>query len=194
MIHAGPLATMTMAILVGMQSLVMAATPQSTAAIAPHLTVSVTVNPNDSSLPRVGDQLTFHSVIVNRDVAGAAGVIVWLTLLRLDAGHEQAMDLEDWTNDAVLSVEMLPSTAVVRRNWKLRLIAPGTYRVLVNAVTRDAAVPVVAASEIFLVLPKPIVESSLVLSLALGFALALGSLVAWRLKRCRARGVRASAE
>ena len=183
-----------MAILVGMQSFVLAATPQGAAPISPRLTVSVTVNPNGFAVPRMGDQLTFHSMIVNRDVAGAPGVIVWLTLLRLDAGHEQAVDLEDWTGDRALSVDLLPPTAVVRRNWTLRLIAPGTYRVLVNAATRDAAVPIVAVSESFLVLPKPIVESARVLPVALGVPFALGSLLALRLRRGRSFEAKASVE
>lgn len=155
---------------------------------APQLAVVVAPDPADPAVPRMGDRLVFHSMVANHGGAVAPGVVVWLTLLRLDAGHEQAVDLEDWSADKALSLDRLPSAAVARRNWTLRLISPGTYRVLVSAATRDAPVPAVAASEAFAVAPKPVVESARVLPVALGIPFALGGLLALRLGRGRGVG------
>jgi len=79
----------------------LAGTPSASAAppagdpAAPRLAVAVAADTAGPAAPRMGDRLTFHSTVANRGAEAAPAMVVWLTLLRLDAGHEQAVDLED---------------------------------------------------------------------------------------------------
>lgn len=179
MTRVAPLAAAVAAVLAGATPAL--ASPRTCDPAAEQLAVTVTPDPVARAAPRMGDRLVFHSMVANHRTVAAPGVVVWLTLLRLDAGHEQAMDLEDWSADKALSLDQLPSATVARRKWTLRLISPGTYRVLVSAATRDAPVPAIAASEVFTVASKSVVESARVLPVALGIPLVLGGLMALRL-------------
>lgn len=161
-----------------------AAEPASAQAL---LDIALAPDAANPAVPRMGDRLTFHAAI--RNPAGAAeagGVVAWLTILRVDTGHEQAIDLEDWSADKALTIPAVLPGGETRSDWTLRLISPGTYRVLVSAATRDAPVPAMGASATFTVAPKPVVESARVLPVALGVPLALGGLLALRLGRGRA--------
>ena len=103
----------------------------------------------------------------------------------MDQGNEQAIDLEDWSANKALTIAAIAPGSEARSDWTLRLISPGTYRVLVSAATAGAAVPAVDASETFTVAPKPVVESVRVLPVALGVPFALGGLLALQLRRGR---------
>ena len=160
---------------------------EACAPTAAQLAVTVAPDPRGPTTPRMGDRLAFRSMVVNHGAVTAPGVVVWLTLLRVDTGHEQAVDLEDWSTDKAMLVDNLASRGMTRRTWTLRLISSGTYRVLVGAVARDASMPTIAASEAFTVAPKQVVESTRVLPVALGIPFALGALLAFRLA-CRRAG------
>ncbi len=150
------------------------------------LEVGLTPDAANPAAPRMGDRLTFHAAI--RNSAGGApaeGIIAWLTILRLDTGHEQAIDLEDWSANKALTIASLPSGGVAQSDWSLRLIAPGTYRVLVSAATRDAPVPAIGSGAIFRVAAKPVVDSGRVLPVAIGVPLALGLVLLARLSAGR---------
>ncbi|WP_160119821.1 hypothetical protein [Rhodovarius lipocyclicus] len=146
--------------------------------------LEVTLAPDAANppAPRMGDRLTYHAVIRNPSpTAEASGVVAWLTILRVDAGHEQAIDLEDWSANKALTIPALGPGGSARSDWSLRLIAPGTYRVLVSAATRDAPVPAIGTGAIFSIAPKPVVESARVLPVALGVPAALALLLVARL-------------
>jgi hypothetical protein len=137
--------------------------------------------------PRMGDRLAFHVTIRNAgSPARAQSTIAWLTLLRMDPGHEQVVDLEDWSPSQSLARDVVLPGAEVHGTWTLRLISPGTYRAIVSVATRDAPAPAVAASAGFVVAPKPVVESARVLPVALGLPCLLAGLLVVRLRRGRA--------
>ncbi|WP_165982669.1 hypothetical protein [Dankookia rubra] len=159
------------------------AAPRACDPTAAQLAVTVTPDPRGPTAPRMGDRLAFRWMVVNHGASAATGMIVWLTLLRVDTGHEQAVDLEDWSTDKAVLVDNLASNNIIRRTWTLRLISSGTYRVLVGVATPDVPVPTVAASEAFTVAPKLVVESIRVLPVALGIPFTLGILLAFRLVR-----------
>ena len=146
------------------------------------LDVALTPDAANPAAPRMGDRLTYHATIRNPSTATPAkGVVAWLTILRVDAGHEQAIDLEDWSANKALTIPGLPPGGTARSDWSLRLISPGTYRVLVSAATRDAPVPAVGSGAMFSVAPKPVVELARVLPVALGVPAVLGLLLLARL-------------
>lgn len=172
-------------------ALLLAAAPLAASAqdqvAASRLQVALAPDAANPASPRMGDRLRFHAAIRNPVDGGLAeGIVAWLTILRVDAGREQAIDLEDWSADKAVTLRRLPPGATARSDWSLRLIAPGSYRVLVSAASRDAPVPAVAASAIFHVAPKPVVDSARVLPVALGVPALLGLLLAARLRRGRA--------
>lgn len=150
------------------------------------LEVALVPDAGNPAGPRMGDRLTFHAALRNVAATPALGVVAWLTILRVDAGHEQAIDLEDWSADKALAIPAVVPGGEARSDWTLRLISPGTYRVLVSAATRDAPVPAVGASATFAVAQKPVVESARVLPVALGIPFVLGGLLALRIGRGRA--------
>jgi hypothetical protein len=73
----------------------------------------------------------------------------------------------------------------VHGTWTLRLISPGTYRVIVSVATRDAPASAVAASVSFVAVPKAVVKSARVLPVALGLPCLLVGLLVVRLRRGR---------
>ncbi|MDJ0390297.1 hypothetical protein QMO56_19480 [Roseomonas sp. E05] len=157
------------------------AAPSAAPPASAPLKVGLAPDPANPAAPRMGDRMSFHTTLRNPASAPVGGVMAWLTILRVDAGHEEAIDLEDWSANKALTIPAMAPGGEARSDWTLRLISPGTYRVLVSAATRAAPVPAVGASETFAVAPKPVVESRRVLPVALGLPLALGGLLALRL-------------
>jgi hypothetical protein len=112
-------------------------------------------------------------------------VVAWLSLIEVDPGHEQPVDLEDWSaHQAVSHVTLAPGTQLTV-DWPMRLIQSGDYRVVISAVERDTPHVITSPFIDFRVRRKPVVESRRILPVALGVPLAVGGLLAWRLRRRR---------
>ncbi|MCL5965898.1 MAG: hypothetical protein M1550_01535 [Deltaproteobacteria bacterium] len=135
--------------------------------------------------PQMGDRLTFRSVIRNTGRAPAEGVVAWISLVRVDAGHEQPVDLEDWSALKAVTRAALAPGEQVEAEWPMRLIQAGDYRVVISAVARGAGRIVTSPFADFHVRRKPVVESRRILPVAFGIPLAMGGLVAFRLVRRR---------
>ena len=186
MIRAVLLAAAGAAALAGAPSA--SAAPRAGDATAQQFAVALALDPAGPAEPRMGDRPTFHATVANSGSAEASALVVRLTLLRLDAEHGQTAGLEDRSADKAQSLARLMLAGVSGRDWTLRSISPGTYRVLVSAVTRGVPVPAVAMGEAFAVAPRPVVESARVLPVAFGVPSALGGRLAWRLARSRRTG------
>lgn len=149
------------------------------------LDIALVADAANPAAPRMGDRLAFHATIRNGSAAPAEGVVAWMTILRVDAGHEEAIDLEDWSANRALTIPAVAPGGEARSDWTLRLISPGTYRVLVSAAARGAPVPAVGTAAAFSVAPRPVVESARVLPVALGIPFVLGGLIALRARAGR---------
>jgi hypothetical protein len=147
------------------------------------LTVQLSASSTNPRSPQMGDHLSFTSIITNTDSQAHEGVIAWLSLMQVDRGKEQPVDLEDWSAHKAIARSHLGPGERVATQWPMRLIQPGHYRVAVSAVQRDGATLTPSPFVDFTVRPKPVVESKRVLPVALGvptaLALAFGFL-AWR--------------
>lgn len=167
--------------LVGIALLVGSAT-----ALAAPIEVTLDAASANPAAPRMGDHLAFHSVIRNTSGRPVNGLIAWISLLRIDPGNEQPVDLEDWSAQKALTAKVLAPGVTLAADWPMRLISSGTYRVVVSAASRDAQGITTSPALDFRVAPKPVVESQRVLPVALGIPLLLG-LVAllqhWRGRR-----------
>jgi len=154
------------------------------------LAIDLTLAKSNPSAPKMGNHLAFESVITNTGSRPVEGLIAWISLVRVDPGQEQPMDLEDWSaHKAVTETRVGPGRSI-RTKWPMRLIQAGDYRVVISAVGRNVDGLATSPFVGFTVLPKPVVESSRILPVAFGVPLAIGTLLIWRLWRPRLRASR----
>ena len=145
----------------------------ATAASAETLAIDLTPDPRNPTSPQMGDNLAFHTVIRNTGAQAVDGVIAWISLVQIDKGKEQPIDLEDWSAHKAVTAASLPPGQTLATNWPMRLIQAGNYRVVVSAVSRDGTRLVASPFADFTVRQKPVVESQRVLPVALGVPLLL---------------------
>ena len=153
----------------------------------PSLQVELAPDLGNPASPQMGDQVLYRSTIRNAGAAPVQGVVAWVSLVQVDPGQEQPVDLEDWSAHKAITVPLLEAGQAVSTEWPVRLIASGHYRVVVSAAAGDGALspsPFVNLA----VRQKPVVESSRVLPVALGMPALLlgGSLLRWRRGRVSA--------
>jgi hypothetical protein len=160
----------------------LAATLALTAASASAGTLSVDLRaaPGNRATPQMGDRLSFSSALRNPGPTPVSGVIVWISLIRIDPGNEQPVDLEDWSAQKAVTVPSLAVGETIGAEWPMRLIQAGTYRLMVAAGSRDGGTMAFAPFAEFTVREKPVVESGRVLPVALGFPLLIGAAMLWR--------------
>lgn len=164
-------------------SLLLAASPASAAG----LSVDLAASAGNPRIPQMGDHLTFQSVITNTDSTPHAGVVAWLSLLQVDKGQEQPVDLEDWSAHKAVTEAQIAPGAAVRTDWPMRLIQAGHYRVVVSAVSRDRPALTPSRFVPFTVKAKPVVESRRVLPIAFGIPAVLAGLMGFAWLRQRRR-------
>ncbi len=144
--------------------------------------LSVTLAPlaSNPSSPQMGDRLAFHTVIRNDGAASVSGIIAWISLVQVDPGQEQPVDLEDWNAHKAVTVGSLAPGQGIATDWPMRLIQSGHYRVVISAVDREAGGLITSPFVEFAVRRKPVVESQRILPVALGIPLVIAGLILWR--------------
>ncbi|MFM9939347.1 MAG: hypothetical protein ACKVP7_07615 [Hyphomicrobiaceae bacterium] len=158
-------------------------------ASAAGLTVELAASAANPKIPQMGDHLTFQSVITNTDPAPQDGVIAWISLLRVDKGQEQPMDLEDWSAHKAVVEKQLAPGGVVKTDWPMRLIQAGDYRVVVSTVSRAGTALTPSHFVDFTVKQKPVVESRRVLPVALGIPALLAGVMGFGWLNRRAKRI-----
>jgi hypothetical protein len=134
--------------------------------------------------PKMGDNLEFHSVITNESGTPVAGLVAWISLVEIDPGHEQPMDLEDWSAQKAVAGARLASGGKLETTWPIRLIKSGDYRVVVSCTSRGGQIVSTSPTREFHVAQKRMIESTRILPVALGIPLLLlAVLVARRLRQ-----------
>lgn len=156
--------------------------PAGSALAATPIRIALAPDVGNPAVPRMGDHLHFRSVIRNAGADPLRGLVAWISMVRIDPGHEQPMDLEDWSAHKAVTQARLAPGGQVAVDWPMRLIQPGDYRVVISAVTRDARRITTSPFVDFHVRPKPVVESARVLPVALGIPLLVGGLFLWRVR------------
>ena len=149
-------------------------------AIASSLTISLAPAVSNPGSPEMGDHLSFHSVIANNSGVPLDGMTAWVSLIQVDAGKEQPVDLEDWSAHKAVTVANLQPGAQIFTQWPMRLIQAGHYRVVVSAADRSGSTLTSSPFSDFEVARKPVVESSRVLPVAFGVPLLLLAAMVWR--------------
>jgi hypothetical protein len=155
------------------------------AVAADPLSISLAPDHANPPSPQMGDSLTFHSVIRNGGSRAAHGVVAWISLVQVDPGQEQPVDLEDWSAHKAVTQPVLQPGQQVRVEWPVRLIQAGAYRVVISTVERETGHVMTSPFIDFQVRRKPVVESTRILPVAFGVPAFLLGLLAWRRYRRR---------
>lgn len=155
------------------------------AALASPLSITMQRAPGNPASPQMGDTLSFHTVIRNVGNTPVEGLIAWPSLVKVDEGSEQPVDLEDWSAHKAVTAATLDPGGAVETDWPMRLIQAGHYRIVVSAAIRNGAELTASPFSDFAVRQKPVVESQRVLPVALGIPLLLGTATVWRRRRRR---------
>jgi hypothetical protein len=149
---------------------------------ASNLAVDLAPDPGNPPSAQMGDNLSFHSVIRNTSTATVKGIIAWLSLVQIDPGSEQPVDLEDWSAHKAATTTALAQGETLEVEWPLRLIQAGNYRIVVSVVSRESGSLAVSPFADFTVREKPVVESERVLPVAIGLPLLIVAALLWRRK------------
>lgn len=116
--------------------------------------------------PQMGDWLTFTSDISNTGNEKLKGVVAWISLVEVDPGNEQPVDLEDWSAHKAIAGKTISAGQDLTTNWPMRLIKAGDYRVVISAMLPSEVGIYTSRSIPFHVQQKPVIESSKVLPVA----------------------------
>lgn len=147
------------------------------------LTIELAPSVGNPASPQMGDRLSFHSTIRNDGSTPVDGLIAWLSLVQIDKGKEQPVDLEDWSAHKAVTVPTLAPGQSIPTDWPMRLIQAGAYRVVISAVSRDGRSLTASPFADFTVREKPVVESNRVLPVAFGLPALLALILFWRWRR-----------
>ncbi len=147
------------------------------------LNITLQADPSNPSQPVMGDKMRFHSIITNTGSAPIEGLVGWISLVEVDPGHEQPMDLEDWSAHKAITGTRLEPGAELKTTWPMRLIQHGDYRVVISVTDRNQRRVYTSPMLQFHVTRKPVVESSRILPVALGVPFFIGGLIGLRIWR-----------
>lgn len=151
----------------------MSALTTSYPAVADDLSIQIAPMAGNPGDPQMGDHLAFQTRLTNTGTTPIAGVISWLSIVRVDQGQEAPIGLEDWSAEkAVTQAGLAPGETIVT-DWPMRLIQGGHYRAVVSAVSRDGTALAASPFADFTVRAKPVVQSARVLPVAAGVPLLL---------------------
>ncbi len=102
------------------------------------LSLSLAPDSGNPSRPIMGDRLRFWSTISNPGQKPLKGLVAWISLVEIDPGNEQPVDLEDWSaHKAITGAELGPGQSL-KTDWPMRLIKSGDYRVVVSVMDRGS--------------------------------------------------------
>jgi len=142
-----------------------------TAAAQTPLTLDLRSDEQNPSAPIMGDQLRFWSTITNTGAKPLEGLVAWISLVEIDPGNEQPMDLEDWSAHKAVTGAALKPGQSLRTDWPMRLIKGGDYRVVVSVTDRSSHTVYTSSTIQFHVRQKPVLKTTRVLPVAAGVPL-----------------------
>jgi hypothetical protein len=130
--------------------------------------VSLDLRPDgkNSASPVMGDHLRFWSTIANTGATPIDGLVAWISLVEIDPGHEQPVDLEDWSAHKAVTGASLKPGQFLRTDWPMRLIKGGDYRVVVSATDRGGRQVYTSPTIQFHVRQKAVLQARRVLPVA----------------------------
>ena len=135
------------------------------------LTLNLRSDDKNPSIPVMGDHLRFWSTITNMGTIPVEGMVAWISLVEIDPGNEQPVDLEDWSAHKAITGATLGPGQSLRTDWSMRLIKGGHYRVVVSVTIRGSNKVITSPTLQFHVRQKPVLQAGRVLPVAAGVPL-----------------------
>jgi hypothetical protein len=151
--------------------------------------VQVVLRPPAGTL-KMGDTPNFAGDITNLGPKPIHGLIGYLSLVSLEPGHEEPVDLEDWSAQKAIRIDHLYPGEIDARNWSMRLIKAGRFGVALTVVDPMDKKPVISELVPFEIQPKTTLASGRILPVAIGEPLLLLTLLGtyyvcllWKMRR-----------
>lgn len=129
--------------------------------------LQVTLKP-PAGILKMGDTPTFLGAVTNLGPQTIQGLVVYLSLVSLEPGNEQPVDLEDWSAQKAVRISQLPSGTTNSQKWNMRLIGAGKYGVTLTVVNPKENLPVISELIPFDIMPKPTLVAGRILPVAIG--------------------------
>jgi hypothetical protein len=130
------------------------------------LSLSLQPDVKNPTSPTMGDHLKFWSTITNTGSSPIEGLVAWISLIEIDPGNEQPVDLEDWSAHKAVSRTSLQPGQSLRTDWPMRLIKSGDYLVVISVTDRQGRQVYTSPTVQFHVQPKPVLQAGRVLLVA----------------------------
>jgi len=160
----------------------------ASAAQAP-LTLDLQSDDQNPAAPAMGDHLRFWSTITNAGPTPVEGLVAWISLVEIDSGNEQPVDLEDWSAHKAITGATLGPGQSLRTDWPMRLIKGGDYRVVVSVTDRGSHAVFTSSTIQFHVRQKPVLQTTRVLPVVAGVPLIIiGFLIVNKVRRRHGQG------
>lgn len=135
------------------------------------LTLELRPDAKNPSAPVMGNHLRFWSTITNTGPTPIEGLVAWISLVEIDPGNEQPVDLEDWSAHKAITGASLNPGQSLRTDWPMRLIKGGDYRVVISVTDRGSHTVYTSSTIQFHVRQKPVLQARRVLPIAAGIPL-----------------------
>jgi len=147
---------------------------------APEIEIQLSADKTNPEKPMMGDHMHFHSIISNHTGKPIEGLVGWISLVEVDKGNEQPVDLEDWSAHKAITGSTLSPNKPIETDWPMRLIKSGDYRVVISVTDRNQNRVYTSDMLQFHVESKAVISSSRILPIALGIPLLLLGLIVFR--------------
>jgi hypothetical protein len=158
------------------------------------LTLDLRPDDKNPSIPVMGDHLRFWSTITNTSTTPVEGMVAWISLVEIDPGNEQPVDLEDWSAHKAITGATIGPGQALRTDWPMRLIKGGDYRVVVSVTNRGSNTVFTSPTLQFHVQQKPVLQAGRVLPVAAGVPLMIIWLLVFNKTRHHRRKVKYAAD
>lgn len=149
------------------------------------MTLGLRPDPGNPAEPAMGNHLKFWSTITNTGDRPSEGLVAWISLVEIDPGNEQPVDLEDWSAHKAVTGARLGPGQSLNTEWPMRLIRGGDYRVVISVTDRNRQTVTTSPTIEFHVKQKPVIQSSRILPVAAGVPLLLIWLMLVNMARLR---------
>jgi hypothetical protein len=152
------------------------------------VTIDLRPDGDNPPSPAMGDHLRFSSTITNAGATPIEGLVAWISLVEIDAGNEQPVDLEDWSAQKAVTGAVLNPGQSLKTDWPMRLIKGGDYRVVVSITDRGGRQVITSPIVQLHIRQKPVLQAGRVLPVAVGVPLLVISLMIFNKSISRRRG------
>ena len=161
----------------------------ATASAAAQTSMALDLQPDgkNPAAPVMGDHLRFWSTITNTGSTPIEGLVAWISLVEIDPGNEQPVDLEDWSAHKAITGASLGPGKSLRTDWPMRLIKGGDYRAVVSVTDRGGRQVYTSPTVQFHVRQKPVLQAGRVVPVAAAIPLLIIGLMVFNRTRHRHR-------